>query len=74
MKKILLILAVLAFGVTTASAQKVRVMSYNVRNGHGVDGIKDIKRCADVINEVRPNVVAVQELDSMSHRNKKYVL
>jgi endonuclease/exonuclease/phosphatase family metal-dependent hydrolase len=74
MKKILLILAVLAFGVTTASAQKVRVMSYNVRNGHGVDGIKDIKRCADVINKVRPNVVAVQELDSMSRRNKKYVL
>lgn len=74
MKKLLLILAVLAIGATAASAQKVRVMSYNVRNGHGVDGIKDIKRCADVINKVRPNVVAVQELDSMSRRNKKYVL
>lgn len=74
MKKILLILAVLALGATTASAQKVRVMSYNVRNGHGVDGIKDIKRCTDVIKDIRPDVVAVQELDSMSRRNKKYVL
>jgi endonuclease/exonuclease/phosphatase family metal-dependent hydrolase len=74
MKKILLILAVLGFGLTTASAQKVRVMSYNVRNGHGVDGIKNIKRCSDIILDARPDVVAVQELDSMSRRNNKYVL
>lgn len=75
MKKILLILAVLAIGAThNVSAQKVRVMSYNVRNGSGVDGVKDITRCTDIINDARPDVVAVQELDSMSRRNKKYVL
>ena len=75
MKKILLILAVLAIGAThNVSAQKVRVMSYNVRNGHGVDGVKDITRCTDIINDARPDVVAVQELDSMSRRNKRYVL
>ena len=74
MKKILLILAIFAIGATTASAQKMRVMTYNVRNGHGVDGVKDIKRCAEVINDARPHVIAVQELDSMSRRNKKYVL
>ena len=74
MKKLLLILAILAVGTTTVSAQKVRVMTYNVRNGHGVDGVKDIKRCADVINDARPHIIAVQELDSMSRRNKKYVL
>ena len=44
MKKILLILAVLVMGVTTAEAQKLRVMSYNVKNGGGLDGIKDITR------------------------------
>ncbi len=74
MKKIFLILVILALGTTMASAQKVRVMTYNVRNGHGVDGVKDIKRCADVINDARPHIIAVQELDSMSRRNKKYVL
>ena len=74
MKKLLLILAILAVGVSTVSAQKVRVMTYNVRNGHGVDGVKDIKRCAEVINDARPHVIAVQELDSMSRRNNKYVL
>ena len=74
MKRLFLILAFLAVGLTSAEAQKVRVMSYNVRNGHGIDGVKDINRCADVIKKAQPDVIAVQELDSMSSRNKKYVL
>ena len=74
MKRLFLILALVVAVVTSAEAQKVRVMSYNVRNGHGVDGVKDITRCTDIINDARPDVVAVQELDSMSRRNKKYVL
>ena len=75
MKKFILILAVLAIGVTTvASAQKVRVMSYNVKNGGGMDGIKDIRRCGRLVREVQPDVVAVQEVDSVTRRNKFYVL
>ena len=74
MKKILLILAVVTLGLTTASAQKVRVMSYNVKNGHGMDGVKDIKRCGQLVREAQPDIVAVQELDSCTRRNKFYVL
>ena len=74
MKKILLILTMLAVSATTISAQKVRVMSYNVRNGNGMDGIKSIERCADIVCKAKPDVVAVQELDSMTHRNNFYVL
>ena len=74
MKKLLIILAVLAIGATTAEAQKVRVMSYNVKNGYGKDGIKDIKRCGDLVRETQPDVVAVQEVDSVTRRNKFYVL
>lgn len=74
MKKILLILAVLTLGISTAEAQKVRVMSYNVKNGGGKDGIKDIKRCGNLVREVQPDVVAVQEVDSMTRRNKFDVL
>lgn len=74
MKKLLLILAVLTLGISTAEAQKVRVMSYNVKNGSGKDGIKDIKRCGNLVREVQPDVVAVQELDSCTRRNKFYVL
>ena len=50
MKKILLILAVVLMGVTAAEAQKVRVMSYNVKNGGGLDGIKDITRIHTLIH------------------------
>lgn len=74
MKKILLILAIFAFGASVASAQKVRVMSYNVHNCIGIDGVKSIKRCADIVREAQPDVVAVQEVDSMSRRNNMYVL
>lgn len=74
MKKLLIILAVLALGATTAEAQKVRVMSYNVKNGGGMDGIKDIRRCGDLVRATQPDVVAVQEVDSVTRRNKFYVL
>ena len=74
MKRLLIVLVCCVVGVTAASAQKVRVMSYNVKNGYGLDGVKAIERCADVIREVQPNVVAVQEVDSCTRRNKFYVL
>ncbi len=74
MKKIILILAVLVMGITTVEAQKVRVMSYNVKNGIGKDGIKDIKRCGQLVREAQPDIVAVQEVDSVTRRNKFYVL
>lgn len=64
----------LAVGATTASAQKLRVMSYNVKNGCGMDDIKSIERCSDVIRKAQPDVVAIQELDSCTRRNKFYVL
>lgn len=74
MKKILLILAFVAVCLTTASAQRVCVMSYNVKNGYGMDKIKSIERCAKIVKEVQPDVVAVQELDSCTRRNNFYVL
>ena len=74
MKKILLILALLTVGATAASAQKVRVMSYNVHNCIGSDKVKSIERCADVVRKARPDVVAIQEVDSCTRRNKRYVL
>ena len=74
MKKILLILALLVTAITTSSAQRVRVMSYNVKNGMGVDGITSIECCSDVIRKVNPDVVAIQEVDSVNRRNNYYVL
>lgn len=47
----------------------LRIMSYNIRNGRGMDDVSNIQRTADVINKVCPNVVAVQEVDSVTGRS-----
>lgn len=48
----------------------LRVMSYNVRNCRGMDEVVNYQRIADIMNRVNPDVIAVQELDSASERNK----
>jgi len=45
-------------------------MSYNIQNGRGMDNIVDYQRIADVITGVSPDVVALQELDSVTGRSK----
>lgn len=49
----------------------LRMMSYNIRNGMGMDDKTDLQRTADVINRVAPDVVAVQEVDSMTGRSNR---
>ena len=75
MKRIAFILFLL-LAFTGASAQEfVKIMSYNVRNAKGMDNVRDFSRVAKVINLEQPDVVAVQELDSMTNRSgQKYVL
>lgn len=50
----------------------IRIMCYNVRNCKGMDLELNYNRCAKVINRAQPDVVAVQELDSMTSRYKGY--
>lgn len=57
------------------SKQPLTVMTYNVRNARGLDEKTDIQRIAGVISRQNPDVVAVQELDSMTNRSgNRYVL
>ena len=51
------------------SAQEIRFMSYNVRNAKGMDDRTDFDRVARVIKEACPDVVAVQEIDSVTRRS-----
>ena len=54
---------------------QVRIMSYNVRHCAGMDWVVDYDRTANVIAENQPDVVALQELDSMTGRSgRKYQL
>lgn len=47
----------------------LRILSYNIRNGMGIDDHTDYDRTAEVINRVNPDVVAVQEVDSVTGRS-----
>jgi endonuclease/exonuclease/phosphatase family metal-dependent hydrolase len=49
--------------VEAAPAGKLRVMSYNVHVGIGMDRRLDLRRVADVIRRERPDLVGLQEVD-----------
>ncbi len=50
-------------------AVTVRVMSYNIQHGRGMDGEVDVERIAEVINEEAPDIVALQEVDQGVERS-----
>lgn len=68
MKKYFL-LAILCFVCFVAGAQSLRLMSYNIHNGVGMDKVRDYDRLSAVIRKMHPNIVAIQELDSVTHRS-----
>lgn len=68
MKKIIVI--IFAFATSATYAQKVKMMSYNIRNGIGMDEKVDYNRVADVIKRCDADFVALQEIDSVTGRSK----
>ena len=75
MKQIYFILCMLAMAASAYSQDYLKLMSYNIRNTKGMDNVRNVQRIANVINNEAPDVVAVQELDSMTTRsNQTYVL
>ena len=49
----------------------IRVLSYNIKHGEGVNGKVDISRAARVIKSVNPDIVALQEVDSGTKRTDR---
>ncbi|PXV64065.1 endonuclease/exonuclease/phosphatase family metal-dependent hydrolase [Dysgonomonas alginatilytica] len=65
----------LLISLSISSQNDLRIMTYNIRNGIGMDMKSDYKRTVNVINKYHPDIVAVQEVDSMTNRsNKRFVL
>ena len=66
------VLALMLWGITMAvlGQNQLHVMTYNVRHCAGMDLILDYDRTATVIAQQQPNVVALQELDSMTGRSE----
>ncbi len=46
----------------------LRVLTYNIRHGEGMDGAIDLARVARVIRDAAPDVVALQEVDNRAAR------
>ena len=50
---------------------RLRVLSYNIHHGEGVDRKLDLPRIANVIKSMKPDLVALQEMDRGTERTNK---
>ncbi len=70
-------IAVAACGPRTPSAQPhvqttdtVRVLTYNIHHAEGMDEVLDLERIAALIEALEPDLVALQEIDSVTTRTE----
>ena len=61
-------LCLLLFALGLPAQQRLRVLSYNIHHGEGVDGKLDLPRIAAVIRSVSPDFAALQEVDIGTRR------
>lgn len=76
MKKVFLLFFISALTLLQVDAQSFpqrenthRLMSFNIQHGEGMDGKIDIGRIGKVILDVNPEVVGLQEVDSIVNRS-----
>lgn len=57
----------------TAETQAVelRLTSYNIRHGRGMDNVVDLERIARVVMDTKPNLIALQEVDVRTQRTNR---
>lgn len=72
MRQLFLQLAIVILFAGCTSIRKgpetLRVLTYNIHHGEGVDGKLDLERIAAVINAAKPDLVALQEVDRRTRR------
>jgi endonuclease/exonuclease/phosphatase family metal-dependent hydrolase len=57
-----------ARGYAAGVPPTVRVLTYNIHHGEGMDGRFDLARLADVVKDARADLVALQEVDEGTQR------
>jgi endonuclease/exonuclease/phosphatase family metal-dependent hydrolase len=67
---VLLVAACEPTNIVTRNECELVLMSYNVRNGKGMDNKRNLNRTAAVIRAAQPDVVALQEIDSVTRRSE----
>ncbi len=63
-----LLLSFVARPQSQAVPLTLRVLTYNIHHGEGMDGRLDLSRLAGVMTRVRPDLVALQEVDEGTER------
>lgn len=71
--KILSFILPLFLGVTSSRGDDsvIRVLSYNIHHGEGLDGKTDLKRIAKIIKSSNPDLVSLQEVDRGTKRTNR---
>lgn len=62
-------LAIFVTMMTAPDPPTLRVLTYNIHHGQGEDGVFDLERIARVIKSVKPDLVALQEVDKGTERS-----
>ena len=72
MKKIAFVLCGLSllgfFGCESKQTIDLKIMSYNIRHGEGLDGTLDLSRSAEIIKAQAPDLCGLQEVDDFCLR------
>jgi len=73
--RILLLLCFIGLSLTAIQAKdayplKLRIASYNIHHGKGLDGKLDFQRIGSLLERLDADVVAIQEVDSVTTRAK----
>ena len=74
MKRYYSLICLMLLALCVHAQDNLRLMTYNVHNAKGMDGIRDLQRIANVILDAAPDVVAIQEVDSMTTRYRCHLL
>lgn len=74
-KTFVLILLFIFIGLSGYSQNSIRLMTYNIRNSFSIDYKQNVQRIANLINNSNPDVIALQEIDSVINRSDNtYIL
>ena len=55
--------------VEAAESVKLRLVAYNIKHGRGMDNKVDLRRIASVLRKLKPDLVALQEIDHTCTRS-----
>lgn len=54
--------------VGAQTTDTLRILAYNTHHGEGLDGVLDLERIGELISQVAPDLVALQEIDRLVER------